>query len=139
MNTSRPLDRDATPAPAAGLLRTRPRRLTCRLTTLHPERALSRALVQHLSGELSDIEFTLEDRPEVDVVWMCGYERGNANAIRQLRARHPMTLLLVTGKEPAEIWSHEVHEAGADSALAWPVELGRLSRALHRPRARRRA
>ena len=52
------------------------RGLTCLLTTLHPERALSLALVQHLSDEMPDIEFTLEDHPDVDAVWVCGYERG---------------------------------------------------------------
>ncbi len=141
MNIPRPFDRD-TSDPSAGARRPRQRperRLTCRLTTLHPERALSLALVQHMAEELPDIEFTLEDRAEIDVVWVCGYERGNPDAIRQLRARHPLTVLLVTAKESAELWSGEVRDAGADSALSWPVDLGRLSRALHRPRLQRRA
>ena len=115
------------------------RRLTCRLTTLHPERALSLALVQLLSEELPDIDFTLEDRPDIDVVWACGYERGNSAQIRGLRARHPQPLLLVTAKEPADLWSAEVCAAGADSALSWPMDLGRLSRVLHRRRLSRGA
>jgi hypothetical protein len=107
------------------------KRVTCRLTTLHPERALSRALVQHLADELPDIDFTLEDRPGIDVVWACGYERGNSAQIRGLRARHPQPLLLVTAKEPTDLWSAEVRAAGADSALSWPLDLGSLSRVLH--------
>lgn len=114
-------------------------RLVCRLTSLHPERALAFALVQHLSQELPGIEFTLEDRRAPDVVWVCGYERGNASAIRLLRLRHPRALVLVTGRESAELWADEVRAAGADRALAWPLDLGSLERALHGPRLRRRA
>ena len=108
------------------------RGLTCLLTPLHSERALSLALVQHLAEELPDLAFTLEDRDDVDVLWVCGYERGNAALIRGLRARHPLALLLVTAREPEELWSAEVRRAGADLALAWPVDLGRLSQLLHR-------
>mgnify|MGYP007067073887 CR=1 FL=1 len=58
----------------------------CLLTTLHPERALSRALVQHLAEEMPDLRFTLEEGPAIDVLWVCGYERGNGSLIRALRA-----------------------------------------------------
>lgn len=114
-------------------------RLVCRLTPLHPERALAFALVQHLSQELPDIEFTLEEQRLPDVVWVCGYERGNSTAIRLVRLRYPRALVLVTGRESAELWADEVRAAGADRALAWPMDLGSLERALHRPRLRRRA
>ncbi len=132
-------DRLAKEPAAAARPSSRRRRLTCRLTTLHPERALALALMQHLSEELPDIDFTLEDRPGIDVVWACGYERGNSAQIRSLRAHHPRTLLLVTAKEPEDLWSAEVRAAGADSALSWPVDLGRLSRLLHRRRLQRGA
>ncbi len=115
------------------------RRLVCRLTTLHPERALALALVQHLAQELPDIEFTLEARAAPDVVWVCGYERGHAPAIDLLRQRYPLARLFVTGKEAPELWADEVRAAGADSALAWPLDLGSLNRALHRARLQRRA
>src|SRR5262245_40279703 len=113
--------------------------LTCLLTTLHPERGLDLALVQHLAGELPDIDFTLEEERPVDVVWVCGYERGNAGLIQTLRARHAGSVLLVTAKEPEELWAGEVLSAGADHALAWPVDFARLARALRRRPAQRRA
>lgn len=140
MNAQRPLDRSSGPFALTSHKRARSeRRLTCRLTTLHPERALSLALVQHLSQELPDIDFTLADRPGIDVIWACGYERGNPAHIRVLRAHHPHTLLLVTAKGPEDLWSAEARAAGADSTLSWPVDLGRLARALHRHRLQHRA
>lgn len=111
--------------------------MTCLLTPLHSERALSLALLQHLEGELPDLAFTLEDGEEVDVLWVCGYERGNAALIRGLRERHPLALLLVTAREPEELWADEVQRAGADLALAWPVDLAHLGQLLHRSRLRR--
>lgn len=114
-------------------------RLTCLLTTLHPERALSLALVQHLAEEMPDIQFTLAQQSPVDVVWVCGYERGAQGLVRALRGRHPHAVLVVTAKEPEELWSAEVLAAGADSALSWPVDFARLSRILHRPTLQRRA
>src|SRR5258706_15585622 len=81
-NRSRPLPLDPDGALVSSLT-PRPRtstevapRLTCLLTTLHPERALSLALVQHLAEEMPDIQFTLAQQCPVDVVWACGYERG---------------------------------------------------------------
>jgi hypothetical protein len=98
---------------------------TCLLTTLHPERALSLALVQHLADEMPDIDFMLEDRASpparVEVVWLCGYERGAQRVVRELRARYPAAVLLVTAKEPQDLWAGEVETAGADSALSWPL------------------
>ena len=113
--------------------------LRCLLTNLHPERGLSRALVQHLSAEMPDIHFTLEERPGADVVWVCGYERGGQSLIRELRERHPRAVLAVTAREPLELWSAEVLSAGADNALSWPVDFARLSRVLHRRSMQRRA
>src|SRR6185503_4028041 len=69
---------DTGPRPAAGPPRSG-RALTCLLTPLHSERALSLALLQHLSQELPDLAFTLEDRAGIDVLWVCGYDRGNAD------------------------------------------------------------
>jgi hypothetical protein len=103
---------------------------TCLLTPLHSERALSLALLQHLAEELPDLDFTLEDRGDADVLWVCGYERGNAELIQGLRLHHPWALLLVTAREPEELWSDEVLRAGADLALAWPVDLARLGQLL---------
>jgi DNA-binding response OmpR family regulator len=113
---------------------------------VHPERALSRALVQHLTEEMPDIQFTLEATlergeavPAADVVWLCGYERGRQQQVRQLRLRHPEAVLVVTAKEPEELWSAEVLQAGADCALTWPLDYERLSLALHRRIVPRRA
>ena len=117
------------------------RGLICLLTTLHPERALSLALVQHLAEEMPDIEFTLDEpsvASSVEVVWLCGYERGAPRVVRELRARHPAAVLVVTAKEPQELWADEVLAAGADSALSWPLEFARLSRVLHRRTLQRR-
>jgi len=102
----------------------------CLLTTLHPERSLSLALVQHLAAEMPSIRFTLEEGPAIDVLWVCGYERGNGPLIRALRARHPQAVLVVTAKEPEELWAGEVLAAGADHALSWPANLQRLARAM---------
>ena len=129
---------DTGPRPAAGPPRSG-RALTCLLTPLHSERALSLALLQHLSQELPDLAFTLEDRAGIDVLWVCGYDRGNADLVRSLRERHPLALLLVTAREPEELWSAEVRRAGADLALAWPVDLARLGQVLRRRRRLRRA
>lgn len=115
------------------------RGLTCLLTPLHSERALSLALIQHLSQELPDLHFTLEDRGSIDVLWVCGYERGNSDLIRRLRARHPLALLLVTAREPEELWSAEVLRGGADLALGWPVDLARLGQVLRQRTRLRRA
>ncbi len=139
------LSHSSTPRRFASALGPRPgsgrtgRGLSCLLTPLHSERALSLALLQHLAGELPDLDFTLEDRDGIDVLWVCGYERGNTALIRRLRERHPLALLLVTAREPEELWSSEVQRAGADLALAWPVDLARLSHVLHRRSHLRRA
>lgn len=115
-------------------------RLVCLLTTVHPERALSRALVQHLTQEMPDIHFTLEGEGDsADVVWLCGYEAGRQHQVQELRLRHPGAVLVVTAKEPEELWSDEVLEGGADCALAWPLDYRRLSEALHRRIVQRRA
>lgn len=115
------------------------RGLTCFLTTLHPERALSLALVQHLSHEMPDIEFTLEDRPLADAVWICGYEGGEPRLVRELRERHPASVLIVTGRGTSESWEEEVLGAGADHACPWPLAIDHLDRILHRQLARRLA
>ena len=118
----------ATPADAGEL---------CLLTTLHPERALSRALVQHLVAEIPGVNFTLRESPGVRTVWVCGYERGSADRIRDLRARHPEALILVTGRGPRELFQGEVEAAGADLACSWPVPYGELERLLSGPRPQR--
>lgn len=140
ISARRPLPQSLVRARSRGLARADAEgRLVCLLAPLHPERALSLALVQHLADDLPDVEFTLEERAAVDVLWICGYERGQAELIRFLRLKHPHAKLLVTAKAPEELWSAEVLAAGADDVLAWPVELAVLSRALRRPTLRRRA
>jgi hypothetical protein len=111
----------------------------CLLTPLHRERGLSLALVKHLAEEIPGILFTLRERPGIDVVWICGYEHGNAEEIRDLRLRYPSQLLLVTSKEPESVWADEALLAGADSALAWPVDLALLGQVLRRKPAVRPA
>jgi len=103
----------------------------CLLTTLHPERGLSRALVQHLVHEMPQIEFTLDARHSFDAVWVCGYERGAAKLVRRIRERHRHALLVVTGRGPVPQWGPEVLSAGADEACSWPIPYRRLSRILH--------
>ncbi len=115
------------------------RGLTCHLTTLHPERALSLALVQHLAQEMPDIEFTLDEPREVDAVWLCGYERGAARLVRGLRARHPSAVMIVTGRGPLEIWEDEVLASGADCACPWPLEVAQLRRLFRSVALERRA
>ena len=110
------------PSEPGGERRRRGRRLECLLTTVHPERALSNALAQHLAEEMPDIDFTLDPgRPDPDVVW-------------KLRLRHANAFLVVTGRGPIEHWADGVREAGADYACGWPVPVGELVRILHRTR-----
>jgi DNA-binding NarL/FixJ family response regulator len=104
----------------------------CLITTTHPERSLSRALAEHLREELPDIRFILREEEALDLVWVCGYERGHAELLRGLRARHPEALLLVTSKTATEVWSHEALAAGADHALTWPVPMSSLTSLLYR-------
>ena len=106
-------------------------RLTCLLTTLHPERSLSRALVQHLSLEMPDIRFTLDEEGEQHAVWVCGYEPGSADLVAELRTRHPRATLVVTGRGPTQRWEDEVRAAGADFVCCWPIPYARLSQLLH--------
>jgi len=121
-------DRVLVPVPAPG---PRPR-IVCRLTTLHPERGLSRAVLQHLSEEMPDIAFCLGHRPDVEVIWMLGFRHGAEPVIRALRAEHPRALVLVTMRGPVERWGHEVLAAGADHVCGWPLPYERLGELLHR-------
>lgn len=111
----------------------------CLIAALHPERGLGHALAQHLSGELPDLDFTLTDRPRLAAVWLCGYEAGHAALVRAWRTRHPRAILLATGREPTGAWAGEVLAAGADHALAWPMDLARVARLLHARHLERRA
>jgi hypothetical protein len=81
---------------------------------------------------MPDIDFTLEELPDVDAVWVCGYERGAARLVRDLRDRHPSAVLIVTGRGASEAWADEALAAGADCASPWPLGIERLSRILHR-------
>ncbi len=114
------------------------RRLTCILTPLHPERALSNALVQHLSQEMPDIQFTLKDLPDPDVVWVCGFESGAEALVRDLRVRKPDAFLVVTGRGSMETWKDAVRASGADYCCGWPIPVQELSRILHSPVRRAR-
>ena len=111
--------------------RERTERPCCLIAAVRSGRGLVHALAQHLASELPGLDFALTDRPGIDAVWLCGYERGHAALVRAWRARHPHAILLVTGREPAETWAEEVLAAGADHGLAWPVDLLRLARLLH--------
>jgi hypothetical protein len=109
----------------------------CLVAALHPERGLGHALAQHLADEMPGIDFVLSDRRGIDALWLCGYERGHGALLRRWRARYPRAILLVTGREPAPLWAGEALAAGADHALAWPVDLDRLARLLRTPRLER--
>jgi hypothetical protein len=47
--------------------------------------------------------------------------------------------MVVTAREPVELWEAEVLAAGADCASSWPVEYQRLNRLLHSRALSRRA
>ena len=114
-------------APEAG-------RPVCLLTTCHPERGLSRALIQHLAEELPGVTFTLRATEGITAVWICGYERGAADLVSLVRSRYPDALLLVTGRGNPGEWRSEVQAAGADHAASWPIPFDELSRLLRRRR-----
>lgn len=124
------------PALARRPLRRASRARTCLLVPAHPERALSLALVQHFAYELPGLALSL-DSTHPDVVWVCGYERGHAGRIRELRRHHPRAVLVVTAKGAEEIWAPEVLAAGADAALAWPADRARLASVLSHSLQRR--
>jgi len=108
----------------------------CLLTTCHPERALSRALIHHLAEELPGVRFTLRARDGITAVWICGFEPGAEDLVSLVRSRYPDALLLVTGRGNPEEWRREVEAAGADRAASWPIPFEDLSRIL---RGRRKA
>jgi hypothetical protein len=112
-------------------IRARRRRLVCLLTTFHAEPSLCRVLVRELSLEMPDIDFTWVDGAQVNVVWVCGYERGAPRHVRRARRTHPRATLVVTSRGPVELWGAEVLVAGADRACRWPVDYEELSRFLH--------
>ncbi len=87
---------------------------------------------------MPDIEFTLEDRADADAVWICGYEPGSQAVVNELRVQHPHAVLVVTGREPIELWESEVLSAGADCVSSWPLQYAQLNQMLHRRAAERR-
>ncbi|MEX1024536.1 MAG: hypothetical protein WD226_05610 [Planctomycetota bacterium] len=128
------VQREAVPREA--VRRTEDSRRVCLLTTVHPERSLSRALVQHLGQELPDLQFVLSasEAPDLRAIWVCGYEPGRAAIVSELRAQHPEATLVVTGRGPVEAWRPEVLAQGADFVCAWPLPVGRLVELFSRPR-----
>ena len=128
--TARGDRRGARPDGADPVLAEGRRPLRCLLTTLSPERSLSRALVQHLADELPGIQFRLrlpESGAEPDALWVCGYRPGHAELVARLRRRHREAALIVTGRAPIDGWESEVLRAGADSACTWPLPYTELS------------
>lgn len=107
------------------------RRLACLLVALHAEPSLSGVLIKELSREIPDIRFTLNDAGELSVIWICGYERGAADAVARMRRTHPHATLIVTGRGPVELWGSEAISSGADRACSWPVNYEELCRFLH--------
>ncbi len=106
------------------------RPLRCLLTTLNPESALSRALVQHLSVEMPGIQFGLQlpaGGPDPDALWVCGYRSGHGKLVGRLRQRFPEAAIIVTGRAPIDAWEGEVLQAGADSVCTWPLPYGQLA------------
>jgi hypothetical protein len=114
----------------------RPRRtrLLCRLTTLHPDRSLSLALVDHLAEEMPDIDFSLGEGGDPDMIWVCGFEPGAEGLVSALRQAEPDAFLVVTGRGEVESWEEAVREAGADFCCGWPLPVEELSEILHAPR-----
>ena len=100
------------------------------MTTLSPERSLSRALVQHLSAEMPGIKFRLRQAAgmaDPEALWVCGYRRGQSSVIHRLRERYPDAAMIVTGRGPTDAWEREVLAAGADTACTWPLPYRRLA------------
>jgi hypothetical protein len=112
-------------------------RLLCHLTTLHPERSLSIALVDHLASEMRDIDFTLAGGGAPDVVWVCGFEPGAEGLVADLRRLQPGALIVVTGRGEVESWEEGVCAAGADLCCGWPLPVEELSEILHASRRER--
>ena len=75
------------------------------------------------------MEFTLHGH-DPDVVWVCGFEPGAENLVRDLRSEHPDAFLVVTGRGPVEAWTDGVREAGADYSCSWPIPVEELKRIL---------
>jgi hypothetical protein len=111
--------------------RRRRNRLLCRLTTLHPERALSVALVEHLAREMPDIDFTLGDGGKPEIVWVCGFEARAEALVRDLRRGEPAAFIVVTGRGEVESWEEGARAAGADLCCGWPLPVEELVEILH--------
>ena len=116
----------------------RPRRSRplCRLTTLHPERALSVALVEHLAREMPDIDFTLSEGGAPEIVWVCGFETRAEALVRDLRRVEPAAFIVVTGRGGVESWEEGARAAGADFCCGWPLPVEELAEILHGPQPR---
>jgi hypothetical protein len=108
-------------------------RLLCRLTTLHPERALSFALLEHLAHEMPDIDFTLGQGGEPEIVWVCGFEIGAESLVRDLRRIEPAAFIVVTGRGEVESWEEGARAAGADFCCGWPLPVEELAEILRAP------
>ena len=125
---------------SSGILRRRKRThgersLVCLLTTVHPERGLSRVLAQHLVAELPRVSFTLNGEGKLlDTVWICGFEAGAGKLVAQLRRKYPDAHLLVSGRRPSSAWAEEAVAAGADAVCGWPLSFQQLETLL-RPRS----
>ena len=110
-------------------------KIVCQLLTGHPEKNLARAVCSYLAEEMPDMEFVLRPRVPAQAVWICGYESGQVELVREARRQSPEALVVVTGRAPLESWRGEVLQAGADHACGWPLSYAELSRLLHDKRS----
>ena len=104
--------------------------VTCYLTTLDPDSALSASLVGHLSDEIRTVRFTREASPGVDSIWLCGCRAGCGARVADLRREHPEAMIVVTGRGANGAWRSEALEAGADRTADWPIAYPALERFL---------
>ena len=76
------------------------------------------------------MDFTLRSK-DPDVVWVCGFEHGAEDLVRELRAAHPEAFIVVTGRGPIQAWETSVLTAGANYSCGWPIPVDDLTRILH--------
>jgi len=76
------------------------------------------------------MQFTLASQ-DPDVVWVCGFEPGAEDLVRDIRSKNPDAFVVVTGRGPVETWETGVREAGADYSCGWPLPVEELTRILH--------
>jgi len=104
-------------------------RRRCLVVPVSGDRPHARAVVELLASEMEDLDLVLDDDGgRMDAIWICGPREDAREQVRDLRARYPESLLVITGRglRPRD---PELVEAGGDCILGWPATVDDLREA----------